>query len=126
MKIKHQLNIKKDLHFFIFSQLNELRHWDLTTSDVKILSAFYNLDFEMKSTGSIQKYEDRMSILFSMDTKNQIMKELNMSYNTFNNSLTKLRKKDKISKNNTIDERWLFDLNRENFMFTIEFENNET
>jgi len=126
MKIKHQLNIKKDLHFFIFSQLNELRHWDLTTSDVKILSAFYNLDFEMKSTGAIQKYEDRMSILFSMDTKNQIMKELNMSYNTFNNSLTKLRKKDKISRNNTIDERWLFDLNRDNFMFTIEFENNET
>jgi hypothetical protein len=119
MKIEHKLNIKKNLHLFIFSQLNELRHWELTTSDVRILSHLYNLDYEMISSGTVKKYEDRMQILFSIDTKNKMMEDLNMSYNTFNNSLTKLRKKDWISKDNTIDEKYLFNLGSDEFQFTI-------
>lgn len=123
MKIEHKLNIKKDLHLFIFSQLNELRHWDLAPSDVRILAQLYNMDYDMVATGEVKKYEDRMKILFSIDNKNKIMEELKMSYNTFNNSLTKLRKKDWISKDNTIDEKYLFNLGVNEFKFTIDFKN---
>ncbi|MCK9429238.1 MAG: hypothetical protein M0R17_04490 [Candidatus Omnitrophica bacterium] len=121
MKIEHKLNIKKDLHLFIFSQLNELRHWDLVPSDVRILAQLYNMDYDMVATGEVKKYEDRMNILFSVENKKKIMEELKMSYNTFNNSLTKLRKKDWISKDNTIDEKYLFNLGAKEFKFIIEF-----
>lgn len=123
MKIEHKVNIKKDLHFFIFSYLNDLRHWGITPSDIKILSELYNYDYDMASTGSVKKYEDRMAILFSTETKNKIMQDLNMSYNTFNNSLSKLRKKGLINQDNSIDERRLFNLDKESFTFTIELKN---
>lgn len=123
MKVKHKLNIKKDLHFFIFSKLNELRHWDLTPGDVKILAYLFNIDYDMKVSGEVKKYEDRMKLLFSQETKNRIMQDLGVSYNTFNNCLTRLRKKDWISKDNTIDEKFLFNLDLNTFLFTIEFEN---
>ena len=93
MKVKHKLNIKKDLHFFIFSQLNDLRHWELTPGDVKILAYLFNIDYDMKVSGEVKKYEDRMNLLFSQENKHKIMQDLGVSYNTFNNCLTRLRKK---------------------------------
>lgn len=123
MKVKSNINFKKDLHFNIFTQLNEFLHWDITISDLKIFSELYNMDFEMLASGTVKNYEDRMSILFSVDTKKKIMEDLKMSYNTFNNSLSKLRKKGLISKDNTIDEKRLFNLNNPVFSFTIEYTN---
>lgn len=125
MKIPSKINIKKDLHFYIFKQLNELLNWGATPSDIKILAELYNTDFEMINTGNVKTYEDRMAILFSSETKKKIMKYLNMSYNTFNNSLSKLRKKDLVNENNTIDEKRLFNLNLQFFRFTVEFSNEE-
>jgi hypothetical protein len=123
MKVKSNINFKKDLHFNIFTYLNEFLHWDITISDLKIYSELYNIDFEMLSSGAVKNYEDRMSILFSVDTKKKIMEDLKMSYNTFNNSLSKLRKKGLITKDNTIDEKRLFNLNNLVFNFTIEYTN---
>jgi len=123
MKVPSKINIKRDLHFYIFNQLNELLHWDITPSDVKILAELYNMDYDMFSSGNVKVYEDRMSILFSPENKKKIMDMLNMSYNTFNNSLSKLRKKGLVNKDNTINEKRLFNLDRDTFSFTIEFTN---
>jgi hypothetical protein len=46
-----------------------------------------------------------------------------MSYNTFNNSLSKLRKKGLLNKDNSLNEKLLFDLSKSSFTFTIEFQN---
>lgn len=124
MKILKKLDIKEDLHYQIFTLLNEMSGWGITPSDIKILSELYNLDFEMASSGSVKSYEDRMAILFSTENKKAIMNKFNLSYNTFNNSLSKLRKKGFIDKN-TIDERRLYNLNNGKFVFQIEFLNEE-
>jgi predicted transcriptional regulator len=123
MKILKKLDIKEELHYQIFTLLNEMSEWGLTPSDIKILAELYNLDFNLANSG-IQPQQSRMTILFSSDTKKSIMDKFNISYNTFNNSLTKLRKKGFITKN-TIDEKRLYNLNRGRFNFTIEFLNEE-
>lgn len=120
MKVSKTINIKENLHFYIFTQLNELLHWEATPSDIKILSELYNMDYDMLASGNVKIYEDRMAILFSGENKQKIMDKLQMSYNTFNNSLTKLRKRGLI-KENTINEKRLFNLGRDSFTFTIEF-----
>jgi len=126
MKLKHKIDIKKDLHYFIFTQLNELRRWGITSSDVKILSELYNKDYEIATLNKIENFKDRMTILFSKETKDKIISDLNMSYNTFNNSLTKLRKKGLLEKDNSLNERLLFDLGKNTFSFIIEFQDGET
>jgi len=125
MKIKHNINIKRDLHLFIFTQLNELRHWGITLSDVKILAELYNKDYDIVTQNKIENYKDRMTILFSKETKDKIISDLNMSYNTFNNSLTKLRKKGLLEKDNSLNEKLLFDLGKNTFSFIIEFQDEE-
>jgi hypothetical protein len=121
MKVKSNINFKTDLHFKIFSYFNEYLNWDIVIGDLRILAKIYDTDFEMLS--SIVKYEDRMSVLFSSDTKKKMMEGLQMSYNTFNNGLSRLRKKGLITKDNTIDEKRLFNLNNPVFNFTIEYIN---
>jgi len=123
MKVQSKINIQRELHFYIFNQLNQLLHWGVTPSDIKILAELYNMDYDMISSGNVKVYEDRMAILFSSENKKKIMELLNMSYNTFNNSLSKLKKKDLVNKDNTINERRLFNLGRDTFSFTIEFTN---
>ena len=125
MKVQSKISIQRELHFYIFNQLNQLLHWGVTPSDIKILAELYNMDYDMISSGNIKVYEDRMAILFSAENKKKIMELLNMSYNTFNNSLSKLKKKDLVNKDNTINERRLFNLDRDTFSFTIEFTDEE-
>ena len=120
MKILKKLDIRRDLHYKIFTLLNEMSGWGIAPSDIKILAELYNLDFEMANSKQVNTYDARMAILFSTETKQAIMDKLKLSYNTFNNSLTKLRKKGFI-KDNTIDERRLYNLNKNSFEFTIEF-----
>lgn len=120
MKVRKIINIKKDLFYNVFTLQNEIFGWGLAPSELKILSELYNLDFDMKSSGKVKTYTDRMSILFSSDSKKIIMDKFKLSYNTFNNSLSKLRKKGFVVKN-TIDEKRSYDLNRNTFNFNIEF-----
>ena len=125
MLIPKKINIINDLHFYIFTQLNELLSWGITPSDIKILSELYNTDYKMIASHNVKAYKDRMSILFSSETKKEIMANLNISYNTFNNSLSKLRKKGLINEDNTISEKRMFDLNKKSFTFTIKLMDEE-
>ncbi len=125
IRVPKKINVKTDLHFYIFTQLNDLLSWGITPSDIKILSELYNVNFEMVASGNVKAYKDRMSILFSTETKKEIMSNLSMSYNTFNNSLSKLRRKGLINEDNTLIEKRMFDLNKESFIFTIELMDEE-
>lgn len=125
MKIPKKINVESDLHFYIFTQLNDLLNWGIAPRDIKILSELYNINFEMVASGNVKSYVDRMNILFSIDTKKKIMDKFSMSYNTFSNGLSKLRKKGLINEDNTISERRMFDLHRNSFTFTIELMNEE-
>jgi DNA-binding transcriptional ArsR family regulator len=125
MKIKSTIDIKKDLHFFVLTQLNKYQGWEVSPSDIKIFAELHNIDAEMVSSGNVKSYEDRMSILFSSETKKRIMDKLDMSYNTFSNGLSRLRKKGLITKDNTINEKRLRNLNKQSYVFTIEFTHEE-
>ena len=116
MTLTYNVDIQKHLHYIIFKEMNEIRSWNLSGNDLKIFAAFYNKDFELLHT--IPEYESRMLILFSKEIKDALMTELNVSYNTFNNSLSKLRKKGLI-KGNFLIEKLLFDLNSTEFSIII-------
>ena len=120
MKVTHKLPFKSELHFYIFTQLNDLFHWGVTPSDLKILAELYNADYEMLATGSVKLYNDRMAILFSSEFKKKLMDKLNISYNSFHNSLTKLKKKSLLNKDNSLNEKLLLNLSKNTFTFIIE------
>ena len=146
MQIKKSISFKDELYYKIFSLINanivtldlseneievfRLTHpntpiWNLSENEIKVLSSFYNKDFELLN--KVKEYDLRMKILFDKKNKDEISNQHNLSYNTFNNILTSLRKKNFI-KDNTIDEKYLQDLNKKEIRFSILFldENRET
>lgn len=125
MKVRAECNIKEELHLKIFSQLNDLRSWGVSPCDLKILASLYDMDFDILNSNSIQDYNSRMTVIFSKESKKILMEKLKMSYNTFNNGLSRLRKKGFIKKGNSLDEKLLFNLNTNVFSFTIEYLNGE-
>jgi hypothetical protein len=122
ISLTSNVDIQKRLHIIIFSEMNEVYSWKLSKNDLKVFAEFYNKDFELKST--ITEYKDRMVVLFSKTVKDLLIKKLKISYNTFNNSLSKLRKKGLINKN-TLNEKLLFNLNTKEVILTIKFISNE-
>ncbi len=119
MILKYSVDIKKNLHYIIFKNLNEISSWGLSKNDLKVFAAFYNKDFELLK--SISVYRDRMVVLFSKDVKDILIKDINISYNTFNNSLSKLRRKGLIE-GTDLHEQWLFDLDKLEFNLIIKLE----
>lgn len=94
---KYNVDTKQNLRYIIFSFMNDIHSWNLSRNDIKVFTAFHNKDVELKKT--IDNHSDRMVIIFSKQIKDIIIKETALSYNTFNNSLSKLRKKQLINKN---------------------------
>lgn len=123
MKVNKEINIKEDLYYHVFKWLNnDIFHWGLTDGDVKLLNGLYKANFEMLST--VKDSNDRMEILFSKRIQKNIMNDLGIAYNTFHNSLSKLRKKDIIEDNKLDESKYLmFDLNTDKFNFTISLKN---
>jgi predicted transcriptional regulator len=119
MLIKRKTNIKKNLHYKILELFNSYVYmWNLSETEVKVFAALYDKLFEIKKTVSDIKI--RMNVLFSKESKTEIITNLNISYNTFNNALTTLRKKGFI-KNNTLDEKLCFDIHSKEFKITIHY-----
>ena len=116
MKVDYYTNIRNNLHFLVFETFNKVYTWGLSQSDLRVLAEFYNVDYELVK--SIPTYKERMVILFSKDVKEVVYKRLKMSYNTFNNVLSKLRKKGIISEN-AINETYLFNLEKKEFNITL-------
>lgn len=116
MTIIYNVDIQKHLHYIIFKEMNEIRSWGLSRNDLKVFAAFYNKDFELLPT--IPQYDARMLVLFSKETKDSLIDSISVSYNTFNNSLSKLRKKGLI-KGNFLIEKLLFDISSDEFKLTI-------
>ena len=98
--------------------MNDVYSWKLSKSTLMVLSELYNKDFELTKT--IKEYNPRMTVLFSKKTKEEMIKSLGISYNTFHNCLSKLNKKGLTTKN-TINEKLLFDLEKEQISLTITF-----
>jgi len=121
MIVKTKCDIQKDLHYQVFSYLNELRSWGILPGDLKILSELYNYLFVLSNNNHIKDFKDKMNLLFSSEYKKEIMEKLGMSYNTFNNGLSRLRKKGFIGKNNILNEKLLLNLNKQEFSFTIQY-----
>jgi len=120
ISLTSNVDIQKHLHSIIFSEMNEVYSWKLSRNDLKVFAGFYDKDFELIPT--ITEYKDRMVVLFSKDIKDSLIKELKISYNTFNNSLSKLRKKGLIE-GNTLNEKLLFNLKADKVTLVINFIN---
>lgn len=116
MKVKYYTNIQDNLHFLIFDTFNKAYDWGLHPTDIKVLAELYNMDYFLLQ--DIKSYKDRMTVLFSKESKAAIFAKLKISYNTFNNSLTRLRKKD-IIEDNSLEEKYLFDLTKQEFEITL-------
>ena len=122
MEVRKRINISKDLYYHILRWLNyDIFSWGLSEGDVKIFSEIYKKNNAIRLNVSGEK--ERMTILFSKEILRDIQEDLNISYNTFHNSLSKLRRKGLIV-NNSIDDR-IFPkkLNPDEFIFTIKMTN---
>ena len=78
----------------IFSLLGE---YNLTASDIAVAAEILDRNFNLIS--KVQDESIRNEILFSAKEKKALHTNLNISYNTFNNALTKLRKANIIKDN---------------------------
>lgn len=126
MKVIKKIDLKNDLYYHVFKWLNnDIFHWDLPDGDIKVLSELYKANFEMLET--VKDSNDRMALLFSTRLQKKIIADLDIAYNTFHNSLTRLRKKSLIDQN-SLDEATplMFNLNADEFNFTIALRNEET
>lgn len=124
MEVKKKINIEKDLYYHILRWLNyDIFFWGLSEGDIKIFSEIYKKNNFIRE--SVSKEKERMTILFSKETLQDIQKNLNISYNTFHNSLSKLRKKGLIVNNNIDDRIFPKKLNPNEFTFTIKITNIE-
>ena len=120
MLIKKSINFKESLNYKVFTLLKHQMNWKLSDNEVKVLAALYNEDFALST--KVLDVDIRMKTLFSKEVKKIIIDKINISYNTLNNALTVLRKEGFIT-NNSINEQYLFDINKTKFQFTIEFTN---
>jgi len=76
MIVKTKCDIQKDLHYQVFSYLNELRSWGILPGDLKILSELYNYLFVLSNNNHIKDFKDKMNLLFSSEYKKEIMEKL--------------------------------------------------
>jgi hypothetical protein len=122
MLIKKPIDFKKSLHFKIFSLLDYLNEWGLSSNELKVISALYDKDYELAQ--SISDQIIRMRVLFSKEIKDTIIEQIKIPYNSLNNILTVLRKKQFII-NNAINEKLLLKLDKQEFDFTVKFINDQ-
>lgn len=81
---------KEKIYKKLFSYLAIENNWNLTSTDLDIANELFLMNYSLLNT--MKDFDLRMDKLFSKETKDNLYTKLNLSYNTFNNSLTKLRK----------------------------------
>jgi len=81
---------KEDKYRKIFEYFNLQYDWKLNKNDLAVANKLYFTNYTLIDT--IKDFNSRMLYLFSSDIKKNLMSELKLQYNVFNNSLTKLRK----------------------------------
>jgi len=88
---------KEKIYKTFFNYLAVDNDWNLTSTDLDIANELFIKNYNMLDT--VKDFNKRMEIIFSKTIKESIYKSLNLSYNTFNNSLTRLRKTGLINDN---------------------------
>jgi len=91
MTINIPLKGKKALEK-IFKHLNITFNWGLQPKEILILTELYYKNISLKREKHITEAKDRATIIFSKSTKDEMIKRLNTSYNSFANTITKFRK----------------------------------
>ncbi len=119
-------NFNTELHLTIFKVLNIIFKWGLTVNDLKALSILYDKNEELRI--NILDHKNRMAVLFSSDTRKELISKLNIPYNSFNNSLLNLRKKGFIEKNSLIESSqgnnpWGVSIDKNDYKLIINFNN---
>jgi hypothetical protein len=90
LKVKY-LNVDAENKYKkLFELFKILYDLDLNNTDILVANKLYNESKILNKT--IIDFDNKMTTLFSSKHKDNMMKELGLSYNNFNNSLTKLRK----------------------------------
>ena len=100
----HKDTSKQEQYYLVYKIISTVNDWDITDGDLKVLSKLlyeYNellLRFEQVQANAL---------LFDRTIKLRIIDELKTTYNSFANSLTRLKKLGFLSKDNTIDPKFL-------------------
>lgn len=75
----------------IIKVLNLTTGWNLSYGQIEVIVELLYRNYELSNKG-ISDYSDRMNILFSKKSKEDISNKLSISYNALANTLSKLRK----------------------------------
>ncbi len=90
LKVKY-LNVDAENKYKkLFELFKILYNWELNNTDLLVANKLYNESKVLNA--NIKDFDNKMTTLFSSKHKENMMKDLGLSYNNFNNSLTKLRK----------------------------------
>lgn len=107
------------IYYKAYSIVNNTRGWGLKNQDILIFGELLNKIVELKKT--VSAYHTRMLILFNKETKKEIINKLGINYNSFMNSITKLRKIGLIEEGNLIDEDYAFDIKNNHYIIEIQY-----
>lgn len=113
MKIKLNTSIDK-FYYDVFNIMNN-NFLKLKQQELSVISSLYQKNLELLS--KIKDEQLRMKILFSKEVKDELCEKLNVSYNSFMNNLSSLRKKDFI-RDNKLNSKLFF--NPTNFKIEID------
>lgn len=121
MIIPHKVN-KEDAYTKIYGIINDINGWKLSEMDIKVFSKLlYTLN---QISTKVNDPKLRQTMLFSKEMKKEVVESLGTTYNSFMNSLTRLRKIGLII-DNTIDEKFAVNIDKGNFKLTIQFAIND-
>ena len=90
MNLNITIEKKKDLYYYVLNIMKMISpSFNLTEGEIKLLSFLYEIRSNLLEN---KLTEDEIGeILFSSTTRTNLMKELNISYNTYNNIISTLR-----------------------------------
>jgi hypothetical protein len=116
MKIPLKIE-KNEVYATVYKILSDLRDWKLTKQDIKVFSTLLMKTTELAKT--VPDKNMRMKLLFDKGTKKELISSIGTTYHSFANSLTRLKKIGLVGEN-SIDERYAFNIDRTAFNVIIQ------
>jgi hypothetical protein len=118
MKINKNLN-RDDVYYNVYKVVSLINEWNMPDLDLRIFGELLNRYDYLK-----HKYDDQDTIstlILTKEIKTRLISKLGTSYNSFMNSITKLRKLGLIDKRAVPLRKFSFLNAKEHCNFTIQF-----
>lgn len=110
---------KSDIYYHIYKHLSTVNDWGVMDMDLRV---FGKLLYEYKELHLRYTEEIIDRIFLDKNMKTRFIKELDTTYHSLMNSVTRLKKLGLLTDKNLINPKWITPINTgPNIIFTIQF-----